>query len=77
MYKAEKDKYFDSWHQEDMRTLNKKICINILDPIGFLKSMEELVNIFNTYFNSIEEINLVNTKTIILFGSSKYKNKGD
>lgn len=186
MYQAEKEKYFDSWHQEDMRTLSKKICLDILEqysfsrildmgcgkgafthlikkynnevtgidisetalkyarerypdinfiiadltingwdnfpifkeknfdcivimelisylenwkdmirklstmteymlislfipenPIGFVKSREELLEVFKKFFNCIEEIDIVNRKTIVLFGSSKNGNKGD
>ena len=40
MYKAEKTEYFDSWHQEDLRNLSKKICFDILEDYNFQKIID-------------------------------------
>ena len=35
MYQDEAKNKFDSWHQEDMRQLNRRICLEILAPYNF------------------------------------------
>ena len=35
MYQTEKEKGFDSWYQDDVRHLDKNICLNILDDFNF------------------------------------------
>ncbi len=40
MYQAEKEGYFDSWHQESLRTLGKQICLDILEQYNFSRIVD-------------------------------------
>ena len=40
MYAAEKEKGFDSWYQDDLRHLDRKICLSILDQFNFSKILD-------------------------------------
>lgn len=40
MYQAEQQKGFDSWQQDDLRHLDRKICLSILEQHNFSKIMD-------------------------------------
>lgn len=40
MYRAEQEKGFDSWQQDDLRHLDQKICKSILDQFNFPKILD-------------------------------------
>lgn len=40
MYRAEKEEFFDSWHQEDLRTLSKQFCLAILAQYNFSRILD-------------------------------------
>ena len=40
MYRAEAEQGFDSWHQEDMRPLDKRICLDLLADHNFTEVLD-------------------------------------
>ncbi len=40
MYQAEASQGYDSWHQEDMRQLDKRICLDILGEGNFAEVLD-------------------------------------
>ena len=40
MYRKEKEGKFDSWHQDDLRHLDKQICLNIVNTYNFNKILD-------------------------------------
>lgn len=40
MYRAESSQGFDSWHQDDLRNLTKRICVLVLSDYNFTKVLD-------------------------------------
>ena len=68
--------YAENWTRliKDFSALGKFALIKLFipdDPIGCVKSGDELVSEFNIHYNIIEHINFISRGIIILFGKSK------
>ena len=68
--------YISNWRNsiEQFSKLGEYLLIKIYlppNPVGFIKSKDEFIEWYGTYYNIINLIDLVSDQTIILFGKSK------
>lgn len=68
--------YVENWQivLKEIASIGKFAMVKLYipeDPIGYIKSIEKLESIFDTYFQLIENVHLVKHNHYILFGQSR------